>query len=103
MAPRLRECEELALRQGATNADCGEFDNGLQKCGGQTDAHEMLTDVQAILAGALVLALEEFEPQPIPVNLVHAGQRLLPAKLRAFLDFAAPRLKERVARSALVG
>ncbi|TIS32928.1 MAG: LysR family transcriptional regulator, partial [Mesorhizobium sp.] len=36
---------------------------------------------------------------PWPVHLVHAGQGLLPVKLRAFLDFAAPRLKERLARS----
>jgi hypothetical protein len=28
------------------------------------------------------------------VQLVYAGQSLLPLKLRAFLDFAAPRLKE---------
>ena len=43
--------------------------------------------------GALILALQEFEPPPLPVNLVHVGQRLLPLKLRAFLDFATPRLK----------
>lgn len=47
----------------------------------------------AMRAGALALALEEFEPVPWPVSLVYAGQRLLPLKLRAFLDFAAPRLK----------
>ncbi len=47
----------------------------------------------ALADGALVLALEEFEPAPLPVNLVHVGQRLLPLKLRAFLDFATPRLK----------
>ncbi|RUY01194.1 LysR family transcriptional regulator, partial [Mesorhizobium sp. M7A.F.Ca.CA.004.04.1.1] len=35
---------------------------------------------------------------PWPVSLVHAGHGLLPVKLRAFLDFAAPRLKERLAR-----
>ncbi len=47
----------------------------------------------ALRAGKLALALEGFEPKPWPVNLVHAGQPLLPLKLRAFLDFAAPRLK----------
>ena len=31
-----------------------------------------------------------------PVSLVYAGVRLLPLKLRAFLDFAAPRLKARL-------
>ncbi|TIP31147.1 MAG: LysR family transcriptional regulator, partial [Mesorhizobium sp.] len=53
----------------------------------------------AVRAGALHVVLEPFEPPPWPVNLLHAGQGLLPVKLRAFLDFAAPRLKERLARS----
>lgn len=48
---------------------------------------------RALRAGALALALEEFAPAPIPVSLVHAGQRPLPLKLRAFLDFATPRLQ----------
>ena len=50
----------------------------------------------AIRAGALTIALTEFEPPPWPVSLVFAGQRLLPLKLRAFLDFATPRLRERL-------
>ncbi len=50
----------------------------------------------AIRADALTIALTEFEPSPWPVSLVFAGQRLLPLKLRAFLDFAAPRLRERL-------
>jgi len=51
--------------------------------------------------GALVLALQDFEPSPLPVNLVHVGQRLLPQKLRAFLDFATPRLKARIVEATL--
>jgi DNA-binding transcriptional LysR family regulator len=47
-------------------------------------------------AGTLVLMLEAFEPLPSPVNLVHAGQGLLPLKTRAFLDFAAQRLRSRI-------
>jgi DNA-binding transcriptional LysR family regulator len=49
----------------------------------------------AIRTGALALALQKFEPTPAPVSLVYPGQGLLPVKLRAFLDFAAPRLKAR--------
>jgi DNA-binding transcriptional LysR family regulator len=49
----------------------------------------------AARAGALTLVLQEFEPEPLPVSLVYTGGRLLPLKLRAFLDFAAPRLKAR--------
>jgi DNA-binding transcriptional LysR family regulator len=48
----------------------------------------------ALKAGTMALVLEEFEPAPFPVSLVHAGERLLPIKLRAFLDFAAPRLRK---------
>jgi hypothetical protein len=44
-------------------------------------------------AGTLKLALEKFEPPPWPVNLVYPGHGMLPLKLRAFIDFAAPRLK----------
>jgi DNA-binding transcriptional LysR family regulator len=53
----------------------------------------------ALRAGTLVLALRKFEPAPWPVSLVHPGQGLLPLKLRAFLDFAAPRLRARLAQS----
>jgi DNA-binding transcriptional LysR family regulator len=53
----------------------------------------------AVRAGALRVVLEPSESPPWPVSLVHAGQGRLPVKLRAFLDFAAPRLKERLARS----
>jgi DNA-binding transcriptional LysR family regulator len=47
----------------------------------------------ALKARKMALALEAYEPAPFPVNLIHAGDRLLPLKLRAFLDFAAPRLR----------
>jgi DNA-binding transcriptional LysR family regulator len=50
----------------------------------------------AVRAGALTVVLPEFEPTPWPVSLVYAGARLLPLKLRAFLDFAAPRLRARL-------
>jgi DNA-binding transcriptional LysR family regulator len=51
----------------------------------------------AIKRGELVLALEEFEPPPIPLSIVYRGGGLLPLKLRAFIDFVAPRLRERLA------
>ena len=50
----------------------------------------------AVGGGSLALTLEEFELAPFPVSLVHIGHGLLPAKLRAFLDFALPRLKSRI-------
>jgi DNA-binding transcriptional LysR family regulator len=53
---------------------------------------------QAVKDGRLSLLLEQFEPTPLPVNIVYAGGSLLPLKVRAFLDFAAPRLKARLER-----
>jgi DNA-binding transcriptional LysR family regulator len=50
----------------------------------------------AMRTGALLLALREFETPPVPISLVHAGQGRLALKLRAILDFAAPRLKARL-------
>jgi DNA-binding transcriptional LysR family regulator len=49
--------------------------------------------------GRLQRALQEFEPAPAPISLVYASQRRLPLKLRAFLDFATPRLRERLGRT----
>ena len=43
--------------------------------------------------------LREFEPEPVPVQLVYAAQAPLALKLRAFLDFATPRLKAALKRS----
>ena len=51
----------------------------------------------SIEAGTLVTVLDEFEPAPLPVNLLYTAGRFLPIKVRAFLDFAAPRLKAQLA------
>src|SRR5215469_915435 len=51
----------------------------------------------AVGAGTLTTVLDEFQPPTRPVNFVYAAGRFMPIKLRAFLDFAAPRLKARLA------
>lgn len=48
----------------------------------------------AYQAGKLKLILRQFDPNPVPVSLLHAGQGLLPVKSRCFLDFATPRLRK---------
>jgi DNA-binding transcriptional LysR family regulator len=50
----------------------------------------------AIKAGKLKLILRTFELPEIPVSLVHPEARLTPPKVRAFLDFAAPRVRQRL-------
>lgn len=42
----------------------------------------------------LRLLLREFEPEPIPVNLVRLNQIPLPVKTRCFFDFIVPRLRD---------
>ena len=51
---------------------------------------------EAVAAGQLQVVLEAYEPEPWPVHLVYAVQGPLPLKVRAFLDWAAPRLKARL-------
>jgi DNA-binding transcriptional LysR family regulator len=51
---------------------------------------------QAIAAGRLVVLLRKFECATTPVSLVYVRDRLVPLKLRAFIDFVAPRLTDRL-------
>jgi DNA-binding transcriptional LysR family regulator len=46
--------------------------------------------------GDLKIVLEAFEPQPWPIHLLHKPQARLPLKMRAFIDFAAPRLRRSI-------
>ena len=55
---------------------------------------------EAVKARALVLVLRRFEPSPTPISIVSAGPHSAPLKLRAFLDFATPRLKVRLSADA---
>src|SRR5271165_6377856 len=48
-------------------------------------------------AGALVIVLEEFEREPLPVHIVYTERKPMPLKLRVFLDWLTPRLKARLA------
>lgn len=50
----------------------------------------------ALRSGRLVTVLDGFDTRRLPVSLIHAGRSPLPLKLRAFLDFAAPRLGARL-------
>lgn len=54
-----------------------------------------------VRAGRLAIVLENFEPKPRPVHLVYDSQNRLPLKLRAFVDFVVPRLRQRLIDVAL--
>ena len=52
---------------------------------------------EAVRARKLRVILREFEVDPIPVHLVHLSRDMMPVKLRRFIDFAAPKLREALA------
>lgn len=49
-----------------------------------------------IQAGRLETVLQAWEPMPWPIHLVYERRPLLPQKLRAFIDFAVPRIAHSV-------
>ena len=50
----------------------------------------------SVKARKLAIVLDKFEPAPAPVSLLYVRERRLTGKLRAFLDFIAPRLRARL-------
>jgi DNA-binding transcriptional LysR family regulator len=46
--------------------------------------------------GALAIVLEEFEQELLPVHIVYVQRKLVPLKLRVFLNWVTPRLKARL-------
>ncbi len=46
-----------------------------------------------LAAGELKILLESYEPDPIPVSIVHRQGRFASAKVRAFIDLMAQRLR----------
>jgi DNA-binding transcriptional LysR family regulator len=50
----------------------------------------------AVHEGSLCIMLANFEVEPLPVHLLHAGGGALPSKMRVFLEFAADRLRSRL-------
>jgi DNA-binding transcriptional LysR family regulator len=51
----------------------------------------------AIKAGKLNIVLQEFEVEPIPVHVVYLSRNAMPIKVRRFIDFAVPKLRENLA------
>lgn len=49
--------------------------------------------IPSIEAGSLEVVLRDYEPEPIPIHIVHPEGRHAPAKVRAFIDLAVDRLR----------
>lgn len=52
----------------------------------------------AVMAGKLQYILQEFELEPLPVHMVYLSRAAMPAKLRRFIDYAVPQLRELLAQ-----
>ncbi len=53
---------------------------------------------EALRNGQLEILLPQFEIEPVPVHLVHVSRNLMAIKLRHFIDFAAPKLRQSLSR-----
>ena len=51
-------------------------------------------------AGRLKVVLADYEREPVPIHIVHAEGRKVSARVRAFVDFAAERLRRRPGANA---
>ncbi|WP_434637994.1 LysR family transcriptional regulator [Klebsiella sp. I138] len=56
--------------------------------------------IDGLACGELKLMLEATEPEPAPVHLLYTARDLAPLKLRKFLEFATPMLRQALARVA---
>jgi len=51
---------------------------------------------EELRSGSLVEVFGDFRPEPMPAHLVYVRQGLLPLKVRAFLDWMTPRLRQKL-------
>jgi DNA-binding transcriptional LysR family regulator len=51
----------------------------------------------AMREGQLAVVLDEFEPKPLPVHILYSPRKPMPLKLRTFLNWMTPRLKDKLA------
>jgi DNA-binding transcriptional LysR family regulator len=58
---------------------------------------------EALRDGRLLRLLPQHESAPVPASLVYPGRGRLPMKCRAFIDFAVPRFRERLADETIPG
>lgn len=78
------------------NAAAAAIDSALDGHGiTRVMSYQVASDV---VAGRLVLLLVNYVPPPIPVHFVMQADRSMTAKLRAFIDFAAPLLRTDLVR-----
>ncbi|PKH21277.1 LysR family transcriptional regulator [Enterobacterales bacterium CwR94] len=77
----------LAVTTPEAAADAAAAGTGIARL-----LHYQVTE--ALCEGRLKIVLANAEPPPVPVHLLHASRGPMPLKLREFIDFALPRLRE---------
>jgi DNA-binding transcriptional LysR family regulator len=55
---------------------------------------------EELRSGRLVPVLEDYQAEPTPAHIIYPQARLLSPNVRAFVDFAAPRLRQRLDASS---
>ncbi|HZV09445.1 MAG TPA: LysR family transcriptional regulator [Novosphingobium sp.] len=95
-APETGKPIEVRLKARLITASEAALDAAIAGTGFVRLLHYQAFD--AIVDGRLQMVLEEFEPEAMPVNLVHVARGQMPLKMRRFLDFAAPRLRQVLTR-----
>lgn len=56
--------------------------------------------IDGLARGELRMILQATEPEPVPVHLLYTSRDLAPLKLRKFIDFATPALRQALLRIA---
>ena len=90
--------DEKALRQKASGGDSqAEFELGLRYLGGEGIVMKPLFEVaEHLRSGALVLVLPDNPPTPVTLAILHAYQRMVPPKVRAFADALADEARDHI-------
>ena len=58
---------------------------------------------RAVEEGKLRIVLQEYEPEPSPINLIYVPQGFMPLKTKSFVEFAVPRLRASLGDQAKLG
>jgi DNA-binding transcriptional LysR family regulator len=89
-----RALERVAVRPVLST---NQIDAAIDACVRGVGCAQFLSyQVQALIdTGKLKRLLPDFEPEPLPIQIVYPHARLLSPNVRAFVDFAVPRLRSR--------
>jgi DNA-binding transcriptional LysR family regulator len=74
-----------------------------EELAGALSDREIVNAGEAIKQGKLQVVLQQFEPDPLPVNILYPAQSFMPQKIRSFVDFAVPLLRKKLPQAQSPG